>query len=48
MGFVKETIEMKIKEVEEMLNTLKGSRETALVKTKLDEARLWLTQVKEN
>jgi hypothetical protein len=44
---MKESVEKKILEALEELKNLQGSRETALVKTKLDEAMLWLTQVKE-
>jgi hypothetical protein len=44
---MKELVEKKINEALEELKKLQGSRETALVKTKLEEGKLWLTQVKE-
>lgn len=47
MNIKKTEIETKINETIEMLKGVSPGRETALVKTKLDEAKLWLTLTKE-
>ena len=44
---MKDEISKKISEAIELICNLKAGKETALVKIKLDEAKLWLTQVKE-
>ena len=44
----KEMIRAKIKEARLMLDNLPSSRETSLVRTKLEEAEMWLEKISED